>query len=127
MDFRSVVLLGVAISLALSAVVLFAILPPTRALLRRLCPSEDTVTFWTRFIVLMLILGPLLVTLIFGVPYSEISQKLSAPDLVVRVASAALVGSFLTLAGIGLRIGTLRQPSAPAQSGPKRSDDEFIR
>jgi hypothetical protein len=79
-----------------------------------------------RFTVLMLFLGPLIVTLIFGVPYSELSTKLSATDLVVRVITAALVGSFLTLAGIGLRIGTLRAKLSVARP-PNKTDDEFIR
>ncbi len=126
-DLRSVVLLGLVVSLVLSSVLSVVILPPTRALLRRLCPLEDTVAFWTRFTVLMLFLGPLLVTLIFGVPYSELSSKLTATDLVVRVISAALVGSFLTLGGIGLRIGTLRQPVGGSLPPPKRTDDERIR
>src|SRR5207248_1574983 len=112
---------------SLTLVLSVVILPPTRALLRRLCPLEDTVAFWTRFTVLMLFLGPLLVTLIFGVPYSELSSKLTATDLIVRVISATLVGSFLTLGGIGLRIGTLRQPVGGSLPPPKRTDDERIR
>jgi hypothetical protein len=126
-DMRSVVLLGFAVSLVLSAVLSLVILPPTRAVLRRLCPLEDTVAFWTRFTVLMLFLGPLLVTLIFGVPYSELSTKLTATDLVVRVISAALVGSFLTLGGIGLRIGTLRQPVGAPLPPRNRTDDQRLR
>jgi len=94
-DLRSVVLLGLVVSLVLSSVLSVVILPPTRALLRRLCPLEDTVAFWTRFTVLMLFLGPLLVTLIFGVPYSELSSKLTATDLIVRVISAALASGVL--------------------------------
>src|SRR3989440_9814543 len=124
---RSVVLLGLVVSLVLSSVISLVILPPTRALLRRLCPLEDAVAFWTRFTVLMLFLGPLLVTLIFGVPYSELSSKLTATDLIVRVISAALVGSFLTLGGIGLRIGTLRHPVGGSLPPPKRTDDERLR
>jgi hypothetical protein len=127
MEFRSVVLLGIVISLFLSAVLSLVILPPTRALLRRLCPSEDMVAFWTRFTVLMLILGPLLVTLIFGVPYSELSAKLTTTDLAVRVLTSALVGAFLTLGGIGLRIGTLRQPTVPLAPVPNRTDDERLK
>ena len=53
-DLRSVVLLGLVVSLVLSSLPSLVILPPTRALLRRLCPLEDTVAFWTRFTVLML-------------------------------------------------------------------------
>src|SRR5438105_14165255 len=126
-DTRSVVLLGLVVSLVLSSVLSVVILPPTRALLRRLCPLEDTVAIWTSFTVLMLFLGPLLATSIFGVPYSALSSKLTATDLIVRVISATLVGSFLTLGGIGLRIGTLRQPVGGSLPPPKRTDDERIR
>ena len=126
MDLPSVVYLGLLVSLVLSTILSAIILPPTRSVLRRFCPAEDTVAFWTRFTVLMLFLGPLIVTLIFGVPYSDLTSRLSATDLVVRVVSAALVGSFLTLAGIGLRIGTLR-PSLVVAPSPKKTDDEYIR
>jgi len=126
MDLPSVVYLGVLVSLVLSAILSLIILPPTRSVLRRLCPADDAVAFWTRFTVLMLFLGPLIVTLIFGVPYSDFSSRLSATDLVVRVVSAALVGAFLTLGGIGLRIGTLR-PNVVFTPLPKKTDDEFIR
>jgi histidine triad (HIT) family protein len=118
---------GVVTSLVLSTILSWVILPSTRAVVRRLCPSDDVVAFWTRFIILMLFLGPLLVTLIFGVPYSELSSRLTATDLTVRVISSALAGSFLTLGGIGLRIGTLR----PRVTGPlpplSRTDDERLR
>jgi hypothetical protein len=108
MDLTSVAALGLVVSLALSTILSVVILPPVRSVLQGLCPTPDAVSFWTRFTILMLFLGPLTVTLIFGVPYSELSLKLSATDLVVRVLTSALVGSFLTLAGIGMRMGTLR-------------------
>jgi hypothetical protein len=125
-ELSSLVYLGLLVSLVLSTMLALVILPPTRSVLRRLCPAEDAVAFWTRFTVLMLFLGPLIVTLIFGVPYSEVTSRLSATDLVVRVVSAALVGAFLTLGGIGLRLGTLRPKplSAPQRA---RTDDEFTR
>lgn len=126
MDLSSVVYLGLAVSLVLSTILSVVILPPTRSLLRRLCPADDAVTFWTRFTVLMLFLGPLIVTLLFGVPYSEFSSKLNDTDLVIRVVTAALVGSFLTLAGVGLRVGTLR-PKVGVAPLPKKTDDEYIR
>jgi hypothetical protein len=126
-EFRTVVLLGVVVSLALSATLSLVILPPTRGVLQRVCPSPEVVTFWTRFSVLMLFLGPLLVVFIFGLPYSDVSAKLAPIDLIVRVVSSALVGGFLTVGGIGLRMGTLR-PDSPLPSPPlRKSDDERIR
>lgn len=85
MDLASVAALGLVVSLALSVILSVVILPPIRSVLRRLCPTGDAVSFWTRFTILMLVLGPLIVTLIFGVPYSEFSSKLSTTDLVIRV------------------------------------------
>jgi hypothetical protein len=126
MDFRSVVLMGVAVSLVLSSILAWVILPPIRGVLRRVCSSDDLVAFWMRFTVLMLFLGPLLVTLIFGVPYSELSLRLTPFDLAVRAVSAALVGGFLTVGAIGLRIGTIRS-SEVAKQMPRKSDDERIR
>jgi hypothetical protein len=127
MEPSSVVLLGLAASLVLSAILSLVILPPTRAVLRRVCSAEDAVSFWTRFTLLMLFLGPLIVTLIFGIPYSDLSSRFSSTDLVVRVVSSSLVGAFLTLGGIGLRVGTLRRNAPAAPPAPARSDDAFIR
>ena len=126
MDFPSVVYVAFAVSFALSAILSWIILPPTRSVLRRVCPAEDAVAFWSRFTLLMLFLGPLIVTLIFGVPYSALYFKLTPADQVLRVVSAALVGAFLTLGGIGLRIGTIRKNVVVAPAH-KRTDDEYIK
>jgi hypothetical protein len=127
MALASVAVLGLVVSLALSTILSVVILPPTRLVLQKSCPSGEGVSFWTRFTVLMLFLGPLIVTLIFGVPYSELSSKLSATDLIVRIVTSALVGSFLTLVGIGLRMGTLRQNPGRSPSTGRKSDDEFLK
>ena len=127
MALASVAVLGLVVSLALSTILSVVILPPTRSVLHNSCPSGEGVSFWTRFTVLMLFLGPLIVTLIFGVPYSELSSKLSTTDLIVRIVTSALVGSFLTLAGIGLRMGTLRQNLVRSPPIGRKSDDEFLR
>ena len=47
-------------------------------------------------------------------------------DAIVRVVSAALAGSFLTLGGIGLRIGTLRQPLVDPMTPPQKAHHELI-
>jgi hypothetical protein len=127
MTLASVAILGLAVSLALSTILSVVILPPARSVLQKSCPSGEGVSFWTRFTVLMLFLGPLIVTLIFGVPYSDLSSKLSTTDLIVRIVTSALVGSFLTLAGIGLRMGTLRQNLVPGPPTGRKSDDEFLK
>jgi hypothetical protein len=127
MDLASVATLGLVVSLVLSSILAVVILPPLRSVLQRLCPTRDAVSFWTRFTILMLFLGPLIVTSVFGVPYTEASLKLSKTDLIIRVLTSTLVGSFLTLGGIGIRMGTLRPTVAPAPPVVKRTDDEHIR
>jgi hypothetical protein len=127
MDLASVATLGLVVSLALSSILAVVILPPLGSVLQRLCPTRDAVSFWTRFTILMLFLGPLIVMLIFGVPYTEASLKLSTTDLIIRVVTSTLVGSFLTLGGIGLRMGTLRPRAAPAPPIVRKTDDELIR
>lgn len=126
MNLTSVTYLGVLGSVGLSTILSVVMLPPTRSVLRSFCPADDTVTFWTRFIILMLFLGPLIVTLVFGVPNSAFSSNLSATDLVTRVVSAVLFGAFLTLGGMGLRVGTLHRPVVVAPP-TKKTDDEFFR
>jgi uncharacterized membrane protein YraQ (UPF0718 family) len=117
---------GALISLALSAILSFIILPPVRSVLRKSCPTDDGVSFWTRFTILMLFLGPLIITLVFGVPSHALAERLTQDDQLLHVSTAALVGIFLALATIGLRMGTLKAPvvsTAPA----RKSDDQFIR
>ena len=126
MDYASLVYAAFAVSIAASAIVSVLILPPMRSVLRRLCPAEDAVAFWTRFSFLMLLLGPLLVTLIFGVPARDFSLRMSTAEQLLHVITAALVGSFLTLGGIGLRIGSVR-PAAVFAPVPRKTDDQLMR
>jgi hypothetical protein len=114
MSLLAVAAIGVVVSLVLSAILGAVILQPIRSTLSSLCATAEAVTFWTRFTILMLVLGPLIVTLVFGVPTGELAERLSDVDLVIRVLTASLVGSFLTLAGIGIRMGTLRYRTSPA-------------
>jgi hypothetical protein len=126
MNLTSVTYLGVLSSVALSTILSLVMLPPTRSVLRSLYPAGDAVAFWIRFIALMFFLGPLIVTLIFGVPNSAFSSNLNTIDLITRVASATLLGSFLTLGGMGLRVGTLHRSVIVAPPS-KKTDDEFFR
>jgi hypothetical protein len=126
MNLTSVTYLGVLGSVGLSTILCVVMLPPTRSVLRSFFPADDAVAFWTRFIALMFYLGPLIVTLIFGVPNTAFSSNLSATDLVTRVISATLFGAFLTLGGMGLRVGTLRRTVIVAPP-TRKTDDEFFR
>jgi hypothetical protein len=125
MSLLAVAAIGVVVSLVLSAILAAVILQPIRSTLSRLCDTAEAVTFWTRFTILMLVLGPLIVTLVFGVPTGELAERMSDVDLVIRVVTASLVGSFLTLAGIGIRMGTLRsRPSTAPQAQTFRRVNE---
>ena len=53
-------------------------------------------------------LSPLLIALVFGVPYSDALARLDTGELTQRVLSSALFGAFAALGGIGLRMATLR-------------------
>jgi hypothetical protein len=86
------------------------LMTPLRAVLRRACPGPEGENFWARFTVLMLYLSPLLIPLVFGVPYAEALAQLDAGALAQRVLSSALFGAFAALGGIGLRMATLRTP-----------------
>jgi hypothetical protein len=100
--------IAIAVSVCVSTILVAGLLTPLRAVLRRVCPGPEGENFWTRFTVLMLYLSPLLVALVFGVPYS--TDSLDSGQLAQRVLSSALFGAFAALAGIGMRMGTLRTP-----------------
>jgi hypothetical protein len=76
--------------------------------LRRACPGPEGETVWMRFTVLMLYLCPLLIALVFGLPYTDALVKFDAGQIAQKVLSAALFGVVAALAGIGLRLSTLR-------------------
>jgi hypothetical protein len=126
-DLTTAALIALAVSTGISAVLAIVILQPTRKVLERLCPTQESVSFWMRFTILMLILGPLIVTLVFAVPSSAVASDLVAADLLVKLFTAALVGAFLTLGAIGLRLGTLRPPPTPPAASRPRTDDERLR
>ncbi len=130
MSLITVLLLALGVSFTLSAVLVFLILPPMRQVLSRACDTGEGVSFWTRFSVVMLFLGPMIVTLIFGVPNNALLQKLTDGDVIVGVVTSSLSGAFLTLGGIGLRLGTLRSTSGERVWEPTRrnskTDDDVI-
>jgi hypothetical protein len=100
--------IAVAISLTVSTILVIAVMHPLRALLRRACPGPEGENFWTRFTVLMLYLSPLLVALVFGLPYPNALAAFDAGQIAQKVLSAALFGAFAALGGIGLRMSTLQ-------------------
>jgi hypothetical protein len=102
--------IAIAVSVCVSTILVAGLMTPLRAVLRRVCPGPEGENFWTRFTVLMLYLSPLLIALVFGVPYGSVLETLDSGELAQRVLSSTLFGAFAALAGIGLRMGTLRMP-----------------
>lgn len=110
MDLLLLALTGIGFSAVVSLVIGFLILPPTLGVLSDICSNENGIRFWTRFAIIIIILGPLLVTLVFGLPSTETFSKMALADAILRLLKTALIGGFLTISGIGLRIASLRPP-----------------
>jgi hypothetical protein len=110
MSALQAMVIAIAVSVCVSTVLVVGLMTPLRAVLRRVCPGPEGENFWARFTVLMLYLSPLLIALVFGVPYSKDLVQLDAGQLAQRVLSSSLFGAFAALAGIGLRMSTLRMP-----------------
>lgn len=102
--------IAIAISACVSTILVAGLMTPLRGMLRRVCPGPEGENFWARFTVLMLYLSPLLIALVFGVPYTDVLARLDAGELAQRVLAAALFGAFAALGSIGLRMATLRTP-----------------
>lgn len=100
--------IAIAVSVCVSTILVTGLMTPLRAVLRRACPGPEGENFWARFTVLMLYLSPVLIALVFGVPHGDVLVQLDAGQLAQRVLSSALFGGFAALAGIGLRMATLR-------------------
>src|SRR5262245_41454890 len=99
--------IAVSISLAISTVVLLALMQPLRMLLRRACPATEGENFWMRFTLLMLYLCPLLIALVFGLPMPDGLAQFDASQIAQKVLSPALFGVVAALGVIGLRLSTL--------------------
>jgi hypothetical protein len=74
--------IAIAVRVCVGTILVAGLMTPLRAVLRRACPGPEGENFWTRFT--------------------------DAGQLTQRVLSSALFGAFAALAGIGLRMGTLR-------------------
>ncbi|WP_186047977.1 hypothetical protein [Burkholderia gladioli] len=105
--------IGYAIALYLRAV--------TRRLLVDMCGTEQRADFWTRIVMVMLVLGPLTLSLAFG----RNPAQCSASELVCLVGAlrttlaTSLFGAMLPLMAIALRISRQiprdADPSAPGR------------
>jgi hypothetical protein len=110
--------IGIGTSVAIGAVLQAAISRPLRAFIGTMCAEPESVGFWLRFTVVMLILSPLFVTVAFGLPAPDMLRGIAAGELVQRAVSSSLIGAFLAMIGIGLWISSLtrRIPLPPQRS-----------
>ena len=127
MNLLSLSIVGLATSVVLSTILAFVLLPSIRSVLRNTCTTGEGIGFWTRFAVMMIYIGPLIVTLGFGLPSSEVALKRDPTELVLNVIVSALVGVFIAAGAIGLRIGTLRTETSSAPVKRQKTDDEYIK
>jgi hypothetical protein len=107
------------ISLVLSTVLSAVIFRPLRALLFKICSGEEAVEFWARFTLTMLFLSPLIVSVVFGLPSSTQPVQPGTGALLQQIVATALLGSFLSMLGMGLWVSALirRAPLPPVRSG----------
>src|SRR5688572_23364864 len=107
--------LALAVSLGMSAVLSLVIYRPLRLLLAKVCHGDEAVQFWGRFSIIMLFLSPLLISVTFGVPEPA---RVNAGALVQQILTTAVFGAFLSMLGMGLWISALirRLPLPPIQA-----------
>ena len=108
--------LSLAISAALGMALYLAIRSPLRAMLLKSCAGDETVAFWSRFTLIMLFLAPTFLSLIAGLPPSDLIAKTDPSALIVRLATASIVGGFLAMLGMGLWVASLANRFAQAAS-----------
>ncbi len=112
------------VSLALSTVLSLVIFRPLRALLFKVCAGEEAVHFWLRFSVTMLFLSPLFISIAFGLPSAQQESVQNAGALFQGILATALVGSFLSMLGMGLWVSTLirRAPRQPTVTSARDAE-----
>ena len=117
-----------AISVALSFLLTFAIVSPLRAFIQRACPQPEAVSFWSRFTLVMLFLGPLFCCLVWGLPSGELLKRIDLGLLRQRAITSSIVGAFLVMVGIGFWVSAMsgRQPPAPPPPRKPLTDDERV-
>ena len=110
MNGFSALITVVAISLALSGATVFAIHRPLRKLLEAVCPLQFTAEFWTRAAITVLILLPLWVVLVFGLPGFRYLADMPAGEIARRALAAASFALVGIVVGTGFRLSSLRAP-----------------
>lgn len=90
-------LLSVAVSLA----VLYVLSPPLAKILRRICPDEESASFWVSYTKIMLMIAPLILVLTV-----DLLTRFADPTSSLRLAAiAALGGILIGLHSVGVRLG----------------------
>ncbi len=95
-------LIEVSLSLTVSIFALVVLKEALQNILTDLCEESHRAEFWTRFTLLMLIIGPLLGTFLLS-PYNSNFGNLEANHL-REILRHVLTGVFATLSGIGFII-----------------------
>ena len=116
MSALSGLLLSLAISAAFGALLYLAIRGPLQAMLLKSCAGDQTVAFWSRFSLIMLFLAPAFLSLVAGLPPSELIEKTDPAALIVRLATASIVGGFLAMLCMGFWVASLSNRIAQSAS-----------
>jgi hypothetical protein len=111
MNEFSALLIGIAISVALSTATVTAIRQPMQRLLEAVCPLQFTALFWTRAAITVLYLLPLWVVLVFGLPGTDQLGYASAGEIARRTLAACSFALVSIVIATGLRLSGLRAPS----------------
>jgi hypothetical protein len=110
----------IAISVLLSSGTVFAIYRPLHKLLEAVCPLGFTAEFWTRAAVTVIYLLPLWVVLVFGLPDLQRLEFVATGEIARRALAAASFSLVGIVIAAGLRLSTLRAPTAYDYPPPVR-------
>jgi hypothetical protein len=125
MNAYSLLLAKTLLSIAVSLAVLYVLSPPLAKVLSRICPNDESATFWVSYTKIMLMIAPLL--LVMTVDLLTLSGD---PMKNLRLAiMAALGGMLIGLHSVGKRLGkfvnTPRQQDDAAEGRPHRLSNSF--
>lgn len=110
MTSATVLITALAVSLALSTILVVVLVKPLRLVLSTLCERGEGIPFWVAFTSLMLYLTPLFITVVRqGGAHLEAE---SVAEIVRMSLSTAVLGAFVALLPVGWQIATAR-PRAP--------------